>query len=404
MHTRGAAESMGLELPPLELDHTLDLSDETCASSPTDSHELGALDAAAISPLSDAARPAAAAALEARLQQERAREWKVLAAEGGGGGGGGGAAVAAALKDELVAGAGLRPLAVALAARRSGAGTPLGGGTPRAPAAGGGAGSPLSGGTPRGAAAAAAAAAAAPGDASLWEEAMEASRMDYAEQVNVLLEERDTLVDRLLDTTRALHAAEARQREGAAAHAQVAALMGQLQELLRRAEAERDRAQWALRQQARAAQRMSGGGAGSAVAAAVAAAEAGALGGGKRAGGGAVELVASAAAPASAAPAAAPPPPPPQRPRRRRGGLRWWHGAALAGAAFLFGATCFCVERVVVPPPAAALEAHVAELEAAASFAQAHRTPSPLGGGQCGIQGRGERGIRGGRHPGAGWG
>lgn len=79
---------------------------------------------------------------------------------------------------------------------------------------------------------------------------MEASQEQYAEQVTVLLEERDALVDRLLSTTEALHAAEAKQREGAAAAAQVQQLLTQLQDLLRRAEAERDRAQRQLQQQA----------------------------------------------------------------------------------------------------------------------------------------------------------
>lgn len=78
---------------------------------------------------------------------------------------------------------------------------------------------------------------------------------DYADQVATLLEERDSLVDRLLATTQALHAAEAKQREGAAAAAQVQGLMTQLQDLLRRAEAERDKAQRQLQLQAMQARR-----------------------------------------------------------------------------------------------------------------------------------------------------
>eukprot|EP00775_Hariotina_reticulata_P002732 gene2732-3029_t len=74
-------------------------------------------------------------------------------------------------------------------------------------------------------------------------------QMPLEQRITLLEEERDTLVDKLLSTTEALHTLEARNRESQATASQVSALLDQLQELLRRAEAERDRAKLQLRRQ-----------------------------------------------------------------------------------------------------------------------------------------------------------
>ncbi|WIA28198.1 hypothetical protein OEZ86_010759 [Tetradesmus obliquus] len=69
------------------------------------------------------------------------------------------------------------------------------------------------------------------------------------QRIALLEEERDILVDKLLATTEALHASEARNRQSQASASQVGALLNQLQELLRRAEVERDRAKLQLKRQ-----------------------------------------------------------------------------------------------------------------------------------------------------------